>query len=133
MTGTGGEIVGGVDFVTVPTKDLDASVAFYGETLGLPRSVYKPERSFAEFETGAVTLSVVVAENFPFGYHPNPNPIALHVEDVEAARATLGERGVEFAGETFDTGVCHMAFFSDPDGNALMLHHRYAPRVSDAP
>jgi len=132
MTSTGGEIVSGVDFVTVPTKDLDAAVAFYGETLGLPCSVHRPERSFAEFETGTVTLSVVVAENFPFGYHTNPNPIALHVEDVEAARAALGERGVEFAGETFDTGVCHMAFFSDPDGNALMLHHRYAPRVTDA-
>jgi len=132
MTSTGGEIVSGVDFVTVPTKDLGAAVAFYGETLGLPCSVHRPERSFAEFETGTVTLSVVVAENFPFGYHTNPNPIALHVEDLEAARAALGERGVEFAGETFDTGVCHMAFFSDPDGNALMLHHRYAPRVPDA-
>jgi len=133
MTSNGGEIVSGVDFMTVPTKDFDASVAFYGETLGLPRSVYKPEHSVAEFETGAVTLCVIVTENFPFGYHPNLNPLALHVEDVEAARATLGERGVEFAGETLDTGVCHMALFSDPDGNALMLHHRYAPRVSDVP
>ena len=80
----------------------------------------------------ALTLSVVVGENYPFGYHPTPNPIALHVDDVEAARATLGERGVEFAGDTLDTGVCHMAFFADPDGNALMLHHRYAPRPSEA-
>ncbi|MEX2194171.1 MAG: VOC family protein [Thermoleophilaceae bacterium] len=126
------QIVAGVDFVTVPTNDLEAAVEFYGTTLGLLRSTYRPERSFAEFETGAVTLSVVVAENFPFGYHPNPNPLALHVEDVEAARAALAERGVEFAGDTLDTGVCHMAFFADPDGNALMLHHRYAPRVSDA-
>ena len=59
---------------------------------------------------------------------PNKNPLALHVEDVEAARAALEERGVSFYGDTFDTGVCHMAFFSDPDGNSLMLHHRYAPR-----
>lgn len=132
MTNNGESIVNGVDFVTVPTKDLEAAVAFYGEALGLPRSVYMPERGFAEFETGSLTLSVAVTENFPFGYHPNPNPIALHVDDVEAARATLGERGVEFADETLDTGVCHMAFFSDPDGNALMLHHRYAPRVPDA-
>jgi len=62
----------------------------------------------------------------------NANHIALHVDDVEAARAELEARGVEFAGETFDTGVCHMAFFSDPDGNALMLHHRYAPRTPEA-
>jgi len=126
------QIVTGVDFVAVPAKDLDAAVEFYGTTLGLTRSVYYPERSFAEFETGTVTLSVIVSEKFGLGYHPNQNAIALHVEDVEAARATLAERGVEFAGDTFDTGVCHMAFFSDPDGNALMLHHRYAPRVTEA-
>ncbi len=121
----------GADFVTVPTKDLDAAVAFYGETLGLRRSVYRPERSFAEFETGSLTLSVVVAEKFPFGYHPNANPIALHVADVAAARAAMEARGATFAGDIFDTGVCHMAFLSDPDGNALMLHHRYAPRTAD--
>jgi predicted enzyme related to lactoylglutathione lyase len=127
-----GEIVTGVDFVAVPTNDLDAAVEFYGTTLGLTRSVYMPERNFAEFETGTVTLSVIVSEKFGLGYHPNHNALALHVEDVAVARATLVERGVEFMGETLDTGVCHMAFFADPDGNALMLHHRYAPRVTDA-
>ncbi|MGD0455819.1 MAG: VOC family protein [Solirubrobacteraceae bacterium] len=127
-----GQIVTGVDFVAVPTDDLDAAVEFYGTTLGLTRSVYYPERHFAEFETGTVTLSVIVAEKFGLGYHPNHNAIALHVEDVELARAALTERGVEFAGDTFDTGVCHMAFFSDPDGNALMLHHRYTPRVTES-
>jgi hypothetical protein len=50
---------------------------------------------------------------------------------VKAARQTLEQRGIEFQGDTFDTGVCHMAFFNDPDGNALMLHHRYAPRVTE--
>jgi predicted enzyme related to lactoylglutathione lyase len=124
------QIVTGVDFVAVPTKDLDAAVEFYGNTLGLQRSVYYPERHFAEFETGAVTLSLIVAEKFGLDYEPNHNALALHVEDVEAARATLAERGVQFAADTLDTGVCHMAFFSDPDGNALMLHHRYAPRVT---
>ena len=48
--------------------------------------------------------------------------LALHVDDIAAARAELEAKGVEFDGETFDTGVCHMAFFEDPDGNALMLH-----------
>lgn len=123
-------IITGVDFATVPTKDLDAAVAFYRDTLGLHCSVHKPERHFAEFETGPLTLSVVVAENFPFGYHPNVNPLALHAEDVQAARDALAERGVEFIGEVLDTGVCHMAFFADPDGNALMLHSRYAPRAT---
>jgi predicted enzyme related to lactoylglutathione lyase len=127
-----GQIVTGVDFVAVPTKDLDAAVEFYGTTLDLRRSVYYPERHFAEFETGTVTLSVIDSEKFGLGYQPNHNALALHVEDVAAARATLGERGVQFAGDTLDTGVCHMAFFADPDGNALMLHHRYAPRVTES-
>jgi predicted enzyme related to lactoylglutathione lyase len=121
-----------VDFVTVPTRDFDAAVEFYGTTLGLTRSVYMPERNWAEFETGNLTLSVVMPDNMGFPYQPNANPIALHVEDIEAARTALAERGVSFQGDTFDTSVCHMAFFSDPDGNALMLHHRYAPRVTEA-
>jgi catechol 2,3-dioxygenase-like lactoylglutathione lyase family enzyme len=127
------EIIAGVDFVSLPTRDLDASVAFYGDTLALPRSAYRPERNFAEFETGTVTLSVLDPERMGIGpFQPTVNPIALHVEDVAAARATLEQRGVTFGGDTFDTGVCHMAFFADPDGNALMLHHRYAPRVPEA-
>jgi predicted enzyme related to lactoylglutathione lyase len=62
-------------------------------------------------------------------FAPTPNPVALHVDDVESARSELESRGVEFSGDIFDTGVCHMAFFADPDGNALMLHRRYAPRA----
>jgi predicted enzyme related to lactoylglutathione lyase len=130
MSTTTPSLVTGVDFLTVPSKDLDASVAFYRDTLGLYCSVLMPDRGFAEFETGPLTLSVALTEHFPMGYHPNPNPVALHVEDVEAARAELTGRGVEFQGDILDTGVCHMAFFSDPDGNALMLHKRYAPRVT---
>jgi predicted enzyme related to lactoylglutathione lyase len=126
-------VVTGVDFVSVPTRDLARTVAFYGETLGLPRSAYRPERNFAEFETGTVTLSVVDPERMGIGaFQPNTNHLALQVDDVAAARATLEARGVSFAGDIFDTGVCHMAFFADPDGNALMLHHRYVPRVPDA-
>ena len=125
-------VVTGVDFVSIPTRDLERSVAFYGETLGLRRSVYRPERNFAEFETGTVTLDIIDPERMGIGsFQPNANHLALQVQDVPAARATLEERGVTFAGDTFDTSVCHMAFFSDPDGNALMLHHRYAPRVTE--
>jgi predicted enzyme related to lactoylglutathione lyase len=125
------ELVTGVDFVPLSTKDLDAAVAFYGETLGLPRSVYHPERNFAEFETGNLTLSVVNGEKMGIGHALNRIAIALHVEDVKKGRRELESRGVTFQGDTLDTGVCHMAFFSDPDGNALMLHHRYAPRETE--
>jgi len=125
-------IVTGVDFVSVPTRDVERAAVFYGETLGLRRSMYKPERNFAEFETETVTLSVVNPERMGIGsFQPNRNHLALHVEDVRAARAELESRGVEFHGDVLDTGVCHMAFFDDPEGNALMLHHRYAPRVPE--
>lgn len=125
------ELVRRVDFVGIPTRDLPGAAAFYGETLGLPRSVYIPERNYAEFETGNLTLSIYNAERMGLGHHVNRNAIALHVDDVAAARRALEERGVAFHGETIDTGVCHMALFADPDGNTLMLHHRYAPRVTD--
>jgi len=126
------QLITGVDFLAVPTHDLQAAVEFYGDTLGLRRSVYIPERHFAEFETGNLTLDVINAEAMGLGHHPHQHQIALHVDDVPAARAALIERGVSFTGDTLDTGVCHMAFFSDPDGNALMLHHRYAPRSTEA-
>ncbi len=125
-----GQIVGGVDFFSLSTHDLDTAVAFYGETLGLPCSVHMPERNFAEFETGNLTLSILDGEKMGIGHHVNHNPLALHVDDVGEARAALEAKGVAFKGDVFDTGVCHMAFFEDPEGNALMLHHRYAPRVS---
>jgi len=124
------DVVTGVDFVSVPTQDLERAAAFYGDTLGLRRSVYRPERNFAEFETGSVTFSVVDPVKMGIGsFSPNKNHFALQVADVAAARSELEARGVTFMGDIFDTGVCHMAFFADPDGNALMLHHRYAPRV----
>jgi predicted enzyme related to lactoylglutathione lyase len=127
-----GTVVTGVDFVSIPTRDLERAVAFYGETLGLHRSAYRPDRNFAEFETGTVTLNVLDPERMGIGsFQPITNVIALQVDDVAAARATLEERGVSFAGDIFDTGVCHMGFFADPDGNALMLHHRYAPRAAE--
>jgi len=121
-------LVSGVDFVSVPTRDFDAAVDFYADTLELPRSAYLKDRGYAEFEAGNLTLSVIDSEKMGLEHRASPNAIALHVEDVQQARSTLETRGVTFAGETFDTGVCHMAFFADPDGNALMLHHRYAPR-----
>ncbi len=126
------QLIGGVDFVALPTHDVQRSAEFYGETLGLRRSVFMPERNYAEFETGNLTLSVIDAEKMGLEHHPQRTEIALHVDDVETARKTLEARGVTFKGDTFDTGVCHMAFFEDPEGNRLMLHHRYAPRTTES-
>jgi predicted enzyme related to lactoylglutathione lyase len=124
-------MVKGVDFVAVQTKDFDRAMIFYGETLGLPRSVHVPERGFAEFETGNLTLSMIDSAKMGLEHQASVGPVALHVDDVERSRAQLESAGVSFRAETLDTGVCHMAFFADPDGNALMLHHRYAPRQTD--
>ena len=122
------QLVTGVDFASVPTHDVEAAAAFYGDTLRLPRRSYMPERGFAEFQAGNLTILLMSPEKMGMEHHVAHNAIALHVEDMESARAELERAGVSFAGDTFDTGVCHMAFFADPDGNALMLHHRYAPR-----
>lgn len=122
------QLVTGVDFVALPTHDVEAAVAFYGDTLRLPRRSYMPERGFAEFQAGNLTIGIMSPERMGMEYHAARNAIALHVEDMRAARSELEQAGVKFMGETFDTGVCHMAFFADPDGNALMLHHRYVPR-----
>src|ERR1017187_6960893 len=124
------ELITGVDFVSVPTRNFDAAVEYYGQTLGLRRSAYRPDHHFAEFETGNLTLSVIDAEAMGLEHHPQRLHIALHVDEVPRARSALEGRGVAFQGDTLDTGVCHMAFFADPDGNALMLHHRYAPRTT---
>jgi predicted enzyme related to lactoylglutathione lyase len=122
-------LVTGVDFVVVPTRDFAAAVEFYGNVLGLPCSARYGKHPGAEFETGTLTLAVIATEEFGMGFDVNRNAIALRVEDYEAARAELESRGVTFTSDTIDSGVCHMASFEDPDGNRLMIHHRYAPRT----
>ena len=113
----------GVDFVAVPSTDWQRSRAFYVDTLGL-----RPDEStVAEFWVGGTCFGIYEPATVGMEFAPQKNAhIALHVEDVASARGELEAKGVEFSGETLDTGVCHMAFFTDPDGNDLMLHHRYA-------
>ena len=115
-----------VDFVSFLTQDMLRAKTFYAQTLGLEIETEGPDDM--EFRAGQVTLDIFnpASQGQPFA--PSPAGLALRVPDVAAARATLEAKGVEFDGETVDTGVCHMAFFHDPDGNALMLHRRYAPR-----
>lgn len=112
-----------IDFVSVLTQDIPRAKTFYGETLGLP--IETEGENDMEFTLGQVTLDVF---NPGRPFTPSDAGIAIRVPDVAVARAELESKGVEFDGETRDTGVCHMAFFKDPDGNRLMLHRRYAPR-----
>ena len=115
-----------VDFVSVLTQDIRRAKQFYGETLGLP--IETEDENDIEFTLGQVTLDVFNPASIGRPFAPSPAGIAIRVPDVAAARAALEEKGVEFDGEIVDSGVCHFAFFKDPDGNALMLHRRYAPR-----
>jgi len=113
-----------LDFVGVPSTDADRSRAFYVDTLGLrpdPQGQY-------EFWAGDTCFGIWEPDKLGMKFAPQKNAHpALHVDDVATARAELEAKGVQFLGDTLDTGVCHMALFTDPDGNDLMLHHRYAP------
>jgi catechol 2,3-dioxygenase-like lactoylglutathione lyase family enzyme len=120
--------VTGVDFVAVPSTDWKRSREFYVETLGLRPD----EHGESEFWAGDTCFGIWEPANFGFEFAPQRNGhIALRVDDVAAVRAALEAKGVEFEGDVLDTGVCHMAFFRDPDGNDLMLHHRYKPYGQD--
>lgn len=121
-------LITGTDFITVPTQDFERAVGFYGGVLGLPESKRWGESPGAEFETGNLTIAVWQPDAFGVEFRANTqNPIEFRVDDVAAARGELEARGVVFEADTLDSGVCHQAFFSDPDGNALAIHHRYAP------
>jgi len=116
-----------VDFIAVPTLDRDRAVQFYGETLGLERNPNSSDR-WVEFEASNVTLAILPHEyTGRTEFTPSSAPIALRVPDVHEARRRLEAAGVDFPAETIDSGVCFIAPFADPDGNSLMLHHRYAP------
>jgi catechol 2,3-dioxygenase-like lactoylglutathione lyase family enzyme len=122
-----GSLVTGTDFVTVATEDLDRAVEFYGGVLGLPESKRWGNMPAAEFETGTLTIAVMQSDAFGLSFQANNHPIALRVDDVAAAKAELEGKGVEFKADILDSGVCHQAFFEDPDGNVIGIHHRYAP------
>ena len=121
-------VVTGVDFIAVPTQDFEKADAFYGDVLGLERSKRWGDMPAGEFENGTVTIAIMQSDAFGMEFSPHSHPIAFQVDDVAAARAALEEQGVKFGADTMDSGVCHMAHFRDPDGNVLMLHHRYAPK-----
>lgn len=120
-------LITGTDFITVPTQDIDRAVEFYGGALGLPELKRWGNMPAVEFETGNLTIAVMQSDAFGIEFSSHSHPIEFQVDDVAAARAELESRGVAFKGEIIDSGVCHQTFFEDPDGNALAIHHRYAP------
>ena len=117
----------GVDFVTLPARDIEASRHFYGTVLGLPFVKNYGDMPATEYQAGNLTLSIMEPGAFGQEFLRHGLPVALQVPDVDAAREALEAQGVQFVSDTFDSGVCHQAMFLDPAGNVLGLHHRYAP------
>jgi predicted enzyme related to lactoylglutathione lyase len=115
-----------VDFVPIPTRDPAQARRFYGELLGLPESSSSADSVWFEFETSNVTLGLFQPEKLGLEFVPATG-VAVRVPDVDEARARLEAEGVEFRGETIDSGVCHLAVLTDPDGNRVLIHRRYAP------
>ena len=120
-------VITGTDFIALPTQDFDRAVEFYGNVLGLPESKRWGNMPGVEFETGNLTIAVMQSDAFGQEFKAHSHPVEFHVDDFETAKAELESRGVEFEGGTLDSGVCYQAFFADPDGNSLAIHHRYAP------
>ena len=124
MSSAGGALgIERADFVGIPATDANRLRAFYADVLELPPD---PNADY-EFRAGETTLAIWEPQAAGMEFAPSSGYIALRVPDVAQARSYLESKGVEFSGEILDTGVCHMTFFRDPDGNALMLHRRYAP------
>lgn len=118
-------MINGLDFIGIPSTDSDRSRAFYVDTLGLRAD----DSADYEFWVGDTCFGIWEPEKQGMEFAPQKNGhLALRVDDIETTKAELEEKGVRFFGDTFDTGVCFMALFTDPDGNDLMLHQRHAPR-----
>jgi predicted enzyme related to lactoylglutathione lyase len=121
-------LINGTDFIALPTKDYETAAKFYGETLGLEFGKRWGSMPAGEFETGSLTIALMQTDAFGIEFSPHRLPVEFHVDDFDAAKAELESRGIEFQGEVIDSGVCYQAFFDDPDGNRLAIHHRYAPK-----
>jgi catechol 2,3-dioxygenase-like lactoylglutathione lyase family enzyme len=122
-------LISGTDFIAIPTKDAEKAREFYEGTLGLEFGKQWGDMPAYEFETGNLTVAVMQPDAFGLEFAAHEFPVEFHVDDFDGAKAELESRGVQFEGETLDSGVCYQAFFKDPDGNSLAIHHRYAPKA----
>jgi predicted enzyme related to lactoylglutathione lyase len=116
-----------VDYVRVPVTDMEQAKHFYGELLGLAQNPNSPGDEWVEYEAGNVTLAVMTPHTHEYEFAPlPPATLAFRVPDVAAAKARLEAAGVE-VDEMWDSGLCRGAGISDPAGNRILLHRRYAP------
>jgi catechol 2,3-dioxygenase-like lactoylglutathione lyase family enzyme len=118
----------GVDFIRVPVQDIERAKDFYGRVLGLPDGPTQHE-DWVEYQAGNVTLAVMTPETHEEEFVPlAPATFAFRVPDVAAAKAKLDAAGIDVQ-DVWDSGVCNGARFRDPDGNSILLHHRYKPHA----
>jgi predicted enzyme related to lactoylglutathione lyase len=116
----------GVDFIALQTSDHERAAKFYGETLGLPFVKKWGDMPASEYQAGNLTLAVMQSDAFGAEFRPSSGAVVFQVDDVAATRERLEAAGITFRTDLIDSGVCHQMYFSDPDGNALGIHHRYA-------
>lgn len=129
MSTTQQTFITGVDFVTLPTNDFEASVDFYANVLGLPKGKQWGSMPGQEFQAGSLTIAVMDPTAFGQEFRSHSAPLAFQVDDVHAAREQLEAKGVKFLMDTIDSGSCLQAIFLDPAGNTLDLHHIYGDRT----
>ena len=116
------------DFVIVPTRDFERAKTFYRDTLGLEEGPQWGDMPAQEFETGNLTIAVMDPTAFGQEFKSSAGSIVMRVEDFDVAKSDLEGKGVTFVTDKIDSGVCHQAYFQDPDGNSLGIHHRYKAR-----
>jgi catechol 2,3-dioxygenase-like lactoylglutathione lyase family enzyme len=126
-------LITGTDFLTIGTTDIDRAIEFYGGVLGLEKGKRWGNLPAVEFETGNLTIALMQVDAFGIDFRPTSTPLEFQVEDFKGAKAELESRGVKFLGNPIDSGVCCQAFFQDPDGNTLGIHHRYAEGAPPQP
>jgi len=119
-------LITGTDFLAIGVTDVERAADFYEKVLGLERGKRWGNMPGIEFETGNLTIALMQSDAFGIEFKPINHPLEFHVDDFDAAKAELESRGVQFRGDTIDSGVCLQTFFEDPDGNMLAIHHRYA-------
>jgi catechol 2,3-dioxygenase-like lactoylglutathione lyase family enzyme len=106
-----------VDHIYYWTRDMDRALAFYTEVVGLPL-VRREGDEWAELDGGPVRLALHGADDD----HPTSGTVVLRVEDLEATRWTLEQRGAAFDAYVGEVeGYARFATFRDPDGNPVQI------------
>jgi catechol 2,3-dioxygenase-like lactoylglutathione lyase family enzyme len=116
-----------LELIPVPVTDIDRARAFYVERLGFHADVdVRPSDGvrIVQLTPPGSACSITLTEGLGALDMPPGSLRGLHlvVADIEAARATLVERGVE-VGPVQDLGGVYYAYFADPDGNTWTLQH----------